>query len=439
MVKSSERYPHEDDMNKNLFCACALGAALACGAATTNVPLEKAGNLEPWAQIIATDTLGVTFFTGGAAYGRILWRQSETEDWKEAVPETIDGLIRANGKIQRAFIKGFDPKKPVYLKPVSKPIKNFGAYKVDFAEEKEGKVVKLKQPLSPDGRITIGLVCDLHNNTNRLFPALSAAGDDLSLCVLMGDQCDAPGSAADVINNFVTPLKALTEKGLMTLVLRGNHECRGAGAREIPEYIARPNDKFYGAFTLGCARFVFLDTGEDKPKDHSEYSGLIDFDEYLEEEAEWLKREVSGDEFRNADWRIVFMHIPPREATKEHSYPVTENGARIFAPILKGQGVDLVVSAHEHEESFLNEEEAKKYDLDFPLLIGAGGSKHKDNTLGLRLEVAPSELVLPKQDWRKTKETKSTQETKKTSEIDDILSKIGDIWSIFEKNRQKSK
>ena len=438
MVKFNEQSPHEDDMNKNLICACALGATLACGAATTNVPLEKAGNLEPWAQIIATDTLGVTFQTGGAAYGRILWRQSENEDWKEAAPESVDGLIRANGKIQRAFIKGFDPKKPVYLKPVSKPIKNFGAYKVDFAEEKEGKVVKLKQPLSPDGRIVIGLVCDLHNNTNRLFPALSAAGDDLSLCVLMGDQCDAPGSAADVISNLVTPLKALTEKGLMTLVLRGNHECRGAGAREIPEYIARPNGKFYGAFTLGCARFVFLDTGEDKPKDHNEYSGLIDFDSYLQEEAEWLKQEVAGDAWKQADWRVVFMHIPPRESPEEHSYPVTENGARIFAPILKGTGVDLALAAHEHKESFLNEEEAKKCGLDYPLLIGAGGSKHKDDTLGLRLEVAPSELYLPKFEWKKTKEQKATTTTTTGNQkANDIWSKINDIWQIIEKNRQK--
>ena len=407
---------------------------------TKSQPIDKVGNLEPWVQLIGTDTLAVTFLTGGAAKGTVFWRQGENEEWQKAAPETKDGLIRANGTIQRAYIKGFDPLKPVFIKPVSEPIKSFGAYNVSFSGAKEGKEIKIKAPMSRDGRIAIGIVCDLHNQTARLFPTLSAAGDDLSLCVLNGDICDAPGSTGDLVNNLATPMAALSKNGLLTLAVRGNHECRGAGARDIPEYMARPNDRYYGALTLGCARIVFLDTGEDKPKDHAEYSGLVDFDAYLQEEAEWLKKEVESAEWQTATWRVVFMHIPPRESPEEHSYPVVENGARIFAPCLVGKGVDLAISGHEHKESFLNEEEAKKYNLDFPVLIGGGGSSHKNSDLALRFEIAPGELYLPKFDWRKTKQQDQKQATSSSQgnqKSNDIWSKINDIWQIIEKNRQK--
>ena len=427
---------------KKSILAILMSTLVSLGAQTQTQtqPLDKVGNLEPWVQLIATDTLAVTFLTGGAAKGTVLWRQGENEEWQKAAPETKDGLIRANGTIQRAYIKGFDPLKPVFIKPVSEPIKSFGAYNVSFSGAKEGKEIKIKAPMSRDGRIAIGIVCDLHNQTARLFPTLSAAGDDLSLCVLNGDICDAPGSTGDLVNNLATPMAALSKNGLLTLAVRGNHECRGAGARDIPEYMARPNDRYYGALTLGCARIVFLDTGEDKPKDHAEYSGLIDFDAYLQEEAEWLKKEVESAEWQTATWRVVFMHIPPRESPEEHSYPVVENGARIFAPCLVGKGVDIAISGHEHKESFLNEEEAKKYNLDFPVLIGGGGSSHKNSDLALRFEIAPGELYLPKFDWRKTKQQDQKQTTSSSQgnqKSNDIWSKINDIWQIIEKNRQK--
>ncbi|MBR5946030.1 metallophosphoesterase [bacterium] len=427
---------------KKSILAILMSTLVSLGAQTQTQtqPLDKVGNLEPWVQLIATDTLAVTFLTGGAAKGTVLWRQGENEEWQKAAPETKDGLIRANGTIQRAYIKGFDPLKPVFIKPVSEPIKSFGAYNVSFSGAKEGKEIKIKAPMSRDGRIAIGIVCDLHNQTARLFPTLSAAGDDLSLCVLNGDICDAPGSTGDLVNNLATPMAALSKNGLLTLAVRGNHECRGAGARDIPEYMARPNDRYYGALTLGCARVVFLDTGEDKPKDHAEYSGLIDFDAYLQEEAEWLKKEVESAEWQTATWRVVFMHIPPRESEEEHSYPVVENGARIFAPCLVGKGVNIAISGHEHKESFLNEEEAKKYNLDFPVLIGGGGSSHKNSDLALRFEIAPGELYLPKFDWRKTKQQDQKQTTSSSQgnqKSNDIWSKINDIWQIIEKNRQK--
>lgn len=431
-------------MNKSFLPILFYSALVSFGAQTQvqTQPLDKVGNLEPWVQLIDTDTLAVTFLTGSAAKGTVLWRQGENEEWRAAVPEIKDGLIRANGTIQRAFIKGFDPMKPIYIKPVSEPIKSFGAYKVSFSNAKEGKEVKLKAPMSRDGRIAVGIVCDLHNQTARLLPNLKALGDDLSLCVLLGDICDAPGSTGDLVNNLATPMAALSKNGLATLALRGNHECRGAAARDIPDYLARPNDRYYGALTLGCARIVFLDTGEDKPKDHAEYSGLIDFDAYLQEEAEWLKKEVESAEWQTAVWRVVFMHIPPRESPEEHSYPVVENGARIFAPCLAGKGVDLAISGHEHKESFLNEAEAKKYGLDFPVLIGGGGSSFKTTDHALRLEIAPGELYLPKLDWRETKQQGETQTSSSSSsqsnqKSNDIWSKISDIWQIIEKNRQK--
>ncbi|MBR4821509.1 hypothetical protein IKZ70_06585, partial [bacterium] len=72
-------------------------------------------------------------------------------------------------------------------------------------------------------------------------------------------------------------------------------------------------------------------------------------------------------------------------------------------------------------------------------LIGGGGSSFKTTDLAQRLEIAPGELYLPKENWRKTKQAdqKQTSSSQSNQKSNDIWSKISDIWQIIEKNRQK--
>ena len=86
-----------------------------------------------------------------------------------------------------------------------------------------------------------------------------------------------------------------------------------------------------------------LDSGEDKPDNHVEYAGLVDFTAYHLEQAEWLKAVFASAEFQGAATRIVLVHVPPFE---------TRYMSPAFMPIvdlLKNQrDISLVMSGHIH-------------------------------------------------------------------------------------------
>ena len=72
--------------------------------------------MQPWAQLMGGDRLGVGWMTASAADGVVEWTQSSepgtNEVWREAW-YSEDGLKQANGTSQRAIISGYDPAKPI--------------------------------------------------------------------------------------------------------------------------------------------------------------------------------------------------------------------------------------------------------------------------------------------------------------------------------------
>jgi hypothetical protein len=86
-------------------------------------------------------------------------------------------------------------------------------------------------------------------------------------------------------------------------------------ARQLRDYLALPDGHYFGAVTLGAARIVFIDTGEDKHDSHPEYSGLVDFDHYIERQKAWLSREFASAAWKDAVFRIAVMHIPPADVS----------------------------------------------------------------------------------------------------------------------------
>jgi acid phosphatase type 7 len=82
-------------------------------------------------------------------------------------------------------------------------------------------------------------------------------------------------------------------------------------------------------FDVGDARIVVLDSNTYVDPTHPAWA------EYL------------ASSFANADarWRLVAFHHPPFNVGNEH---YTEQHMRVLAPLFEAQGVDLVLSGHEH-------------------------------------------------------------------------------------------
>ena len=170
--------------------------------------------------------------------------------------------------------------------------------------------------------------------------------------------------------------KFATEKPFA--VVRGNHETRGHLARQYGDYIHTTRDgKYYGVYYFGSTAVVMLDCGEDKDDSHPVYAGLVDFDRYREEQAEWLRGVVRSKAFRRAERRIVIVHIPPTvermaevEAnSKEVADLMTWRGnahlGELLLPILNKADIDVMLSAHLHRQVIFP---VQKGVVEFPII-----------------------------------------------------------------------
>ena len=150
---------------------------------------------------------------------------------------------------------------------------------------------------------------------------------------------------------------------------RGNHETRGKFARELINYLDLPNDKYYYAQTIGDTRFIVLDGGEDKPDTTEAYSGLVNFDKYRLEELEWLKKEVAGDDYKSASFKIVIVHMPIY--INETNWYGMEFMAEHFGPVLKNAGIDLMISGHRHRNQWVKKKESG---FDYPVIVSSNNN-----------------------------------------------------------------
>jgi predicted phosphodiesterase len=154
--------------------------------------------------------------------------------------------------------------------------------------------------------------------------------------------------------------------------IRGNHETRGLKALELKQYLHFPEDKYYYAFSSGKTFYIVLDSGEDKPDSDIEYHGLNDFERYRENQAIWLSELVESEDFKNAEQKVVFMHIPPYYPKGGREWHGPLESRRNFVPILNKAGIDLMLCGHRHRYAFVPEKEGEN---NFPIIISDNKSR----------------------------------------------------------------
>jgi len=185
--------------------------------------MDMIKTLKTWVQLLNGGIIGITFKTERPSLGRVYWRQGQDSPWNMSLGKAKHGLLPCNSLLHQVLIEDYNPFLPLEVQAACLPIEDFGAYKVRFLPEEKGAVQKLKPILTSKGVLRLGMVCDLHNQGEKLEECLEAAGEDISLCVLNGDTCDAPNNREDLERNLAGVVAHLTQKGLVTLYVRGNH------------------------------------------------------------------------------------------------------------------------------------------------------------------------------------------------------------------------
>ncbi|WP_316753145.1 metallophosphoesterase [Pedobacter gandavensis] len=313
----------------------------------------------------------------------ILWITSkDSSSWVEygLSPDQLDK--KAYGKSELGFkpagrlncvkLENLKPGTSYHYKIVSKEIKDFQPYKMTYGETISGNTESFLNTDPAKAEVSFLMLNDLHDRPKSIAHLLDLdKGNKRDFIFFNGDIFDYQNDEQQIINNMLQPCVDYFASSTPFVYVRGNHETRGKFARDFPAYFDHVGNT---AFTLGPVRFVILDTGEDKEDSHPVYAGIVDFDQYREAQAVWLEKEISRKEFKNAAFRVVMMHIPPRYSGDAHG---SVHCTQLFEPIMNRGKVDLVLSGHTHR--YKVHQPDKKLN-NYPIIIG-GGPKDGSRTL----------------------------------------------------------
>ncbi|HWQ52761.1 MAG TPA: FN3 domain-containing metallophosphoesterase family protein [Bryobacteraceae bacterium] len=296
-----------------------------------------------------------------------------------------DGLIDAGGLVHKVPLTGLEPGAEYQYRVYAKEIIEYLPYRPRFGDVISSPPATFRTA-KPGPAVNFLFFTDVHGRTGMFTELLKAnAGRPYDFAVLGGDMLDHLDSH-EQLRDLLGPVGDAFAGHIPFFWVRGNHETRGRYARELPRYIASPNGHYYYAFDWGPARLVVLDTGEDKEDGNREYSGLADFDAYRREQAAWLAREIRGEQWRKAKFRIVLAHMPfPAVPGKEWHGQL--DCYRVFGPLLNEGGADLMLSGHQHQHAVIPPEPGQH-----GYAIVRGGAWNPEGRTVIRVEVEADQL-----------------------------------------------
>jgi len=293
---------------------------------------------------------------------------------------TRDGLVEAFTKRHAVTINGLIPGQQVVYRVVSKEILQFEPYEVIYGPTAVGDLRTFRTLDAKKPGFSFQVFQDLHGDSVLLDGLLQLPGtQNADLLFFNGDTLSAVSNEDEIFHGFLDTAVRRFASSTPFIYVRGNHDTRGALARHLSEYFPPRDGRFYYSFDHGPVHFVVLDSGEDKSDDSPVYAGLVAFDAYRREQAEWLKKEVQTERFRNAPFRVVIVHIPPAMA----GY-TPEQLSGLWVPIFNDGGVDLVLSGHFHRLYKVLPAAGKN---SFPVLGAPPDSTIRAEVLGDRIDL----------------------------------------------------
>ena len=333
-------------------------------------PGEGIFAVKPHLQLLGEDSAAVVWVTKCPATGYVEWSQDGGTTWNTDWTEE-DGLRDAGSRVHRTILTGFDPSKSVCFRACSRENPHVFAYSAVFKGEVEKCESELNPILPADGKVSFAMFNDVHN-TLSTYPALLKHLDrPVNFTVFNGDIMNSVDTEEGLRKFLLAPLAYVSDRTHAAMwYLRGNHETRGGFSRRMRNYLALPDGHYFGAVTLGSARIVFVDTGEDKPDGHKEYSGIVDFDHYIARQRRWLEREFASDAWQKAAFRIAVMHIPPKGVKTLGGGGWDGGSARMreFSEFLAGADISLALCAHLHHSANDDANAVHPY----PVIVGGG-------------------------------------------------------------------
>ena len=331
-----------------------------------STPADQIFRTKPYLQKAVDNGITICWMTNVPTYSWVEYGKDGKLDQKKQL--YVDGQMLCNNTNHHFRLTDLEPGVTYSYRVCSEEILSYGAYSKDFGHTAYSDIYTFKLPEKNKTDFTVLFFNDMHNNfkvMERFSELIKEQNLKYDFVIYNGDCIDAPKdetAAVDILKELINIASAETKPFIF---MRGNHEIRGAysiGMRSLFDYI---NGTTYGAFSLGDTRFVMLDCGEDKPDSTWVYYGLNDFNQFREDQAQFLKKELASQEFKQAKRHILVHHVPIY-AGREGSYnPCFEK----WGDILTDASFDICINAHWHRFAYYPKKEVGN---NFPIVIGGG-------------------------------------------------------------------
>ena len=165
----------------------------------------------------------------------------------------------------------------------------------------------------------------------------------LDFVLLNGDMSNRIRSQKHIMDAYLDTCVSMFATDVPLFFNRGNHELRGEFADYLNRYFPTNNGKYYRLQHVAGVDFLFIDSGEDKPDADLEYCGIVECDQYREEQERWL-RSLQEEKKIGKYPIVVFSHMPPTLKNWHGPLHMQET----LTPELNKMNVSVMLSGHLH-------------------------------------------------------------------------------------------
>lgn len=340
----------------------------------------------PYLQEVGNKGVSFLFTTTGKGFSWVeVKKQGAPDSDAKVYYSRRDGLKEANNTFNAIRVHDLEPGTAYQYRLCSKEITTFQPYKVVYGKEIQSPWYDFKTFSPRIDECSLFAASDIHDDPGKLKKLLELG--DYGSCdamFLVGDITSYCTSAGQPYKSYIDLCVNMFAKEKPFILVRGNHETRGALARDYSGYVPQESGNIYGTQTIGDTFVIFLDCGEDKPDTHPVYAGLTDFDHYRTEQAEWLKGVLQSPDFKKARHRIVMSHFPISEIEQYNKEHGMNDISSKMLNMLNKAGIDLMIAGHTHRYDFHEPVRGKR---NYPLLVGSNHS-------GARLDIDRSGIKM---------------------------------------------
>ena len=353
-------------MKRILSFLLLVGIAVASGA-------QVKVNCGPYLQNVTEDSFTVVWTTNGPAVGWIeLAPNDGTNFYNVERPKYFDlrGMGRKPiGTLHKVTVSGLKPGTTYRYRVMCQGVLSQEnrvriLYDEGYGLDLKKRPTKVTTKALEYDKVKFAVVNDMHEHDSVMQVLFKDAKDKYDFVCFNGDMTSAIDSVAEIRMHYMNTASKLFASDTPLYLCRGNHEYRGNDAIKYLDYYQTSTGRTYYTASYGKYFFLFLDSGEDKVDSDIRNLNIMITEDYVKEEAEWLKGVVASDEYKNAGMRVAFCHIPPSEKGWHGNVMVS----KYFVPTLNGTGLDLMLCAHIHKYRF---NEANTIGADFPVLCNA--------------------------------------------------------------------